>query len=155
MYFVTICARNRECLFGGINNPYVGAGLAPAHIELTAIGQIIDIHWQDIPNQHRHVNIDEYIIMPNHIHGILIIRAAARAAPTLGQVIGAFKSRCVIDYLKYIRHNNLNELAKIWQRNYYDHIIRNDKSLTKIRQYIINNPATWADDRENVNRPRD
>jgi len=162
MYFITICAINRECIFGEIDN--VGAGLAPArikgrpqgsplhaHIELTKIGQIIDTHWRNIPNQYNNIQIDEYVIMPNHIHGILIKRATARVAPTyLGQVIGSFKSKCVIGYLKYIRKNNLNKFAKIWQRSFYDHIIRNETSLRKIREYIIDNPLTCQFDIENI-----
>ena len=90
--------------------------------------------------------------MPNHFHGI-IIRDGASPSPTyLGRIIGSFKSQCAVDYLKYIRKNNLNLSAKIWQRNFHDHIIRNDKSLNKIRGYIINNPATWENDIENPDR---
>ena len=162
IYFITICAINRECIFGEIdNNIPVGAGLAPArikgrpqgsplhapaHIELTEIGQIIDTHWRNIPNQYNNIQIDEYVIMPNHIHGILIKRATV----TLGRVVGSFKSKCAIDYLKYIRRNNLNKSAKIWQRSFYDHIIRNERSLYKICKYIINNPLTWQFDIENI-----
>ena len=155
-YFVTICAKNRECIFSKINNgSYVGAGLAPAQnknpaVKLTIIGKIIDKHWRDIPNKYENVNIDEYMIMPNHMHGILIIRATARVAPTyLGQIIGSFKSRSADDYLKYINKNGINKSAKIWQRNYYDHIIRNEKSLYTMRVYIKNNPLNWQFDVEN------
>ncbi|MCQ9207999.1 MAG: transposase [Omnitrophica bacterium] len=172
IYYITICAVNRQCIFGKIdNNMPVGAGLAPARrkgrpqgsplhapahniapvcIELTEIGQIIDTHWRNIPNQYKNIEIDGYIIMPNHIHGILIKRATARVAPTssLGQIIGSFKSKCAIDCLKYIRKNNLNKSAKIWQRSFYDHIIRDERSLHKIRKYIINNPLTWQFDIE-------
>ena len=82
-YFITICSQNRKCIFGQIQNTKcVGAGLAPARIELTNIGKIIDQQWRDIPNQYKNIEIDEYIVMPNHIHGIVIIRAAVRAAPT-------------------------------------------------------------------------
>ncbi|MFA5271769.1 MAG: transposase [Candidatus Omnitrophota bacterium] len=162
-YYITICANNRKCIFGEVKNTKcVGAGLAPAHnktIELSIIGGIIDKQWRNIPNQFENTNIYEYVIMPNHFHGIIIIqnegnkRAAARAAPTyLGQIIGSFKSKCVVDCLKYIRINNLNLSAKIWQRSLYDHIIRNDKSLNNIRQYICNNPATWDSDMENPHK---
>ena len=151
-YYVTICTKNRECIFGKIQNTkYVGAGLAPARIKLTKIGQIIDTNWRNIPNQYDNIQIDEYTIMPNHIHGILIKRATARVAPTssLGQIIGSFKSKCVIDYLKCIQKNNLNKFAKIWQRSFYDHVIRNEISLHKTREYIIGNPLTWQSDIEN------
>jgi len=158
-YHVTICTKKHECIFGKINNICVGAPLAcarkniPSRIELSNIGKIIDTQWQDIPNQFDGIELDQYIIMPNHMHGILIInkRAQASGAPTaqLGQIIRSFKSKCVINCLKYIQTNNLNLSAKIWQRNYHDHIIRNNKSLQKAREYIINNPANWAEDEEN------
>lgn len=101
--------------------------------------------------------------MPNHFHGIIVIgkdiatitdnidasvmnpsflRAPARGAPTigLGSVIGSFKSRCINENLKYIEENDLNELGKFWQRNYYERIIRNHNELNKIRNYIWENP---------------
>jgi hypothetical protein len=81
-------------------------------------------------------------------------RAPARDAPTgfaasLGQIIGSFKSKCVNDCLRYIRDNKLNEIAKIWQRNYYEHIIRNDDEFNRIREYILNNPEQWDFDENN------
>jgi REP element-mobilizing transposase RayT len=68
---------------------------------------------------------------------------------TLGDIIGSFKSRCAMDYLKYIDENHLNESAKIWQRNYYEHIIRDRKELAAIRNYIKSNPYNWTEDEEN------
>jgi len=76
-------------------------------------------------------------------------RATARVAPTLGNVIGSFKSRCTNEWLKYIEQNNIDEIGKFWQRNYYERIIRNEKELNKIRNYIINNSLRWYDDPEN------
>jgi REP element-mobilizing transposase RayT len=108
----------------------------------------------DIPERYSHVYIDEYVIMPNHLHGILLFSsgasgATARVAPTLGQIIGAYKSRCVTDYLKFIGANNMDVIGKIWQRNYYEHVIRNEDELNKTREYIQLNPYQWADDDEN------
>ena len=73
-----------------------------------------------------------------------------RSAPTakLGSIIGAFKSRCVNENLKYIEENRVNELGKFWQRNYYERIIRNNSELIKIRQYISKNPLNWMEDEE-------
>ena len=90
--------------------------------------------------------------MSNHIHGILIIqnRAEASAAPTISQIIRSFKSRATMEYLQYIKRNNLDVSGKIWQRSFYDHIIRDDESLNKIREYIINNPLTWDEDENNL-----
>ncbi len=170
-YYVTICARNRECIFA---NP-VGASLAGALLFTCAlsfaddisftdtwIGRIINNNWRNIPHEYGDVDIDEFIIMPNHLHGILIFstgdkRAPARDAPTgfaasLGQIIGSFKSKCVNDCLRYIRDNKLNEIGKIWQRNFYEHIIRSDDELNRIRQYILNNPLLWDDDENNPAR---
>jgi putative transposase len=202
-YFVTVCARNRENLFADF---CVEAGLAPVpdhlntqlkgqpqglplHKEiapaqdfanvliLTTTGRIVEDNWRKIVNHT--VKTDAFVIMPNHIHGIIIIKPHAlgvgaglapapdspdndqgqpqglplhkeiASAPALGTIIGAFKSRCVKDYLKYIDENDLNESAKIWQRNYYEHVIRDRKELSTIRNYIKSNPANWAKDEEN------
>ena len=145
-YYVTLCSKNRDSIFSRI---HVGAGLAPAQVELTAIGKIIDKNWRNIHNEYANIDIDEFIIMPNHLHGILFKRATARVAPTLGQIIGKFKSKCSTEYLKYIYENNINDIAQIWQRNYYEHIIRSKESLEEIRKYIVNNPFTWESDEEN------
>jgi putative transposase len=199
-YFVTICTRNRENIFADF---CVGVGLAPTpnvvsnkgrprgsplqqgmalapnfipELVLTAAGKIIESNWRKINN--KNIKTDAFVIMPNHIHGIIIIKphtlgVGAGLAPaldvasdhgrprgsplhkndapalTLGSIIGAFKSRCVRDYLKFIDENNLNESAKIWQRNYHEHIIRDQKELAMIRNYIKSNPSNWSKDEEN------
>ena len=197
LYFITMCSLNREPIFTNLN---VGAGLAPAQGDvsdhtfnnisspdpadnkLTRIGEILDKQWNEIPSYFMNVTLDEYVVMPDHFHGILVIgnnqcigsdldeevttisgntnsigmglssgRAPARGAPTavtLGSIIGAFKSLCVNENLKYITENDLNELGKFWQRNYYERIIRNNCELEKIRHYIRNNPTNWMDDEE-------
>ena len=106
-YFVTVCSKKRQNIFGEIQHiKPVGAGLAPARTglapvrttpvrtALSIIGQIADHHWKNIPNAYVNVKFDEYVIMPNHIHGIIIIngRDGASPSPTLGQIIGSFKS---------------------------------------------------------------
>ena len=157
-YYVTICTHNREEIFGKYKN-IVGAPLACARnqntcarIELSIIGKIIDRQWNDIENQYDNVELDEYIIMPNHIHGILIInkREGASPSPTIPQIIRSFKSKSVLEYIKYINDNNLNVSGKIWQRSFYDHVIRNEQSLDAIREYISNNPLKWDDDENNM-----
>ena len=152
-YYITICSKNRENLFCEIEN-VVGAALASArvNIKLSKIGQIINHQWNDIPNQYKNIELDEYVIMPNHIHGIFIInkRAEASAAPTMSHIIRSYKSKCTMDYLTYINADNLNISGKILHRSFYDHIIRNDKSLQEIREYIINNPVNWETDEENI-----
>jgi REP element-mobilizing transposase RayT len=126
------------------------------NMELSPIGKIIDRQWNDIPNQYPYIGLDEYVIMPNHFHGIMIIEhpnktgAEASAAPTISKIIRAFKSKCAAEYLKYIQQNSLNVSAKIWQRSFYDHVIRTDGELNKIREYIANNPSQWENDEDNL-----
>lgn len=116
------------------------------------------MQWNDIPNQYDNIELDQYIIMPNHLHGILIInnrinelsRAQASGAPTIGQIIRSFKSKCTVEYVKYIKQNNLNISGKIWQRSFHDHVIRNEQTLNAIREYISNNPINWEQDINNL-----
>jgi len=149
-YFVTVCSKDRKKIFGDYKN--VGAPLACARIKLSIIGQIIDNQWNNIVNQYNHIKLDQYTIMPNHIHGILIInnRAEASAAPTIPEIIRSFKSKSTLQYVKYINDNNLNVSGKIWQRSFHNHIIRNEKSLNAIRNYIAINPENWENDVDNL-----
>ncbi|MCB4790753.1 MAG: transposase [Elusimicrobia bacterium] len=156
-YFVTICSKDRKNIFGEIE--VVGAGLASARykneIRLSKLGQLIDSQWQNIKKQYYNVELDQYIIMPNHIHGIIIVdnsvslRADARPAPTVSDIVCSFKSKCSVEYVKYIQQNNLNIPGKIWQRSFNDHIIRTANSLENIREYIMNNPVKWDEDENN------
>ena len=148
-YFINICTKNRECYFE----------------KYSVLKNIIKTEWENIPNRYPHIELDEYVIMPDHFHGIIFVVGAglapaqnnvlhdrfhwatARVAPTIGDVVGSFKSRCVVEWLKYISKNNINEFGKFWQRNYYEHIIRNEPELNRIREYIINNPIQWQLDK--------
>ncbi len=175
-YFVTICTRNASDEKGiGValaatpdldnefhNNDFTSTPTTA--FELTEIGRIVEHNWLDLNNRFSTIDLDEYIIMPNHFHGIVIIdkqnqlstkderqRVAARATPTLGTIIGAFKSKSIHihDILEYISEKQLNIIGKIWQKNYYEEIIRNEKELGRVREYIRNNPKNWAEDEEN------
>ena len=155
-YYVTICANDRECIFWKHNNnTNVGAAFtsAPNNIQLSISGEIIDKQLHAIQNQFKNVRLDEYIIMPNHVHVIIEItkRVEASTTPTLSLIIRSFKSRCTNDYCQYIKTNNLNISGKLWQRNYYEHIIRNENELNHIKKYIQENPYRWMDDKENPN----
>ena len=146
MYFITICTRNRGLYFW-------------AYPELK---EIVSRQWQKLTERYPNLILDEFIIMPNHIHGIIIVgatlavaqnnRAGARPAPTIGKIVGTFKSLCVNDWLIYIEENRIDGVGKFWQRNYYEHIIRNENELNKIREYIQNNSLKWFLDRENPDR---
>lgn len=118
VYFVTVCSYKKECLFST-----VGAGLASAQdkrntIELKAPGKIILENWNRISEMHVNVIVDDIVVMPNHVHGIIMIenrnRVDARPTPTLGDIICSFKSRCVTDYIKFISENNLIFSGSIW-----------------------------------------
>ena len=147
-YFVTICTYGRIEWFGKIiDNAMV----------LNDNGYFCKRYWGDLSNHYDNVICDEYVIMPNHIHGILIIdnnkREGRRPSPTysylLSDIIRGFKTFSANSINKTILASNKFK----WQRSFHDHIIRNDKSLNNIREYIINNPATWEKDENNINIP--
>ncbi len=148
-YYITICAQNRECLFGDITN---------SHMHLNDPGKIINRIWKEIPQFYKGIGIDEYVIMPNHIHGIIIIEngnpigQAQGPAPTitLPDLIKRYKTLTTRKYIDGVRSNSWKPFKKrLWQRNYYEHIIRNDIELDEIRKYITDNPAKWAEDKDN------
>jgi REP element-mobilizing transposase RayT len=140
-YFVTTVCRDRVLL-----------------LEDPRFQEVAEETWLWLADQYKFVHLDEYVIMPNHLHGIIVIRdtcrGGSRAAPTqtprpkpLGQLVGAFKT---------VSTKRINEIrgmlgVPVWQRNYYERVIRNDEELSRIRQYIVDNPAHWEEDRENPN----
>ena len=149
-YCVTICTQNRECTFGNI---------VSGKIALSAIGTIVEKCWREIPAHFPHVSLDAFVVMPNHIHGILLIakgRGTACRAPTLERfgkpvadsvptIVRSLKSAVT----KQINAVRRSQSVSIWQRNYYERVIRSEEELHRIRQYIVNNPLRWALDREN------
>jgi REP element-mobilizing transposase RayT len=152
-YFVTVCIQNRSCLFGSIVN---------GEMKLNNAGRIAQEVWEELPARFPQVGIDGFIVMPNHIHGILMVgaqfiapsdspfdviknpaRSVIGRAPALGEIIRAYKA---------ISTRKIRPTVKAdfrWQRNYYEHIVRNEESLNRIREYILNNPIQWDVDREN------
>jgi len=142
-YFVTICSNNRIKWFGNIENN---------HMVLNLSGQIVRQQLQWLEKRYSYIKLDEYIIMPNHIHGIIIIKnyvgngrdRSLQQIKSLSSIIGAFKTTSS----KLIHRNKLLEFK--WQKSFHDHIIRNDKSLHQIREYIINNPLNWNNDENNI-----
>ena len=115
--------------------------------------------WEKLPECFAHLLLDQYIIMPNHLHGIIIIhiddafRATTKVAPTIGRIIGAFKSVTTCQYINRIKSDNWPAFEKrLWQRNYYEHIIRNETSLYNIKEYIYYNPINWHKDKMNQHR---
>ena len=195
-YFITICTHNRKQRFGEIvragftpaqnyqpEQPQGlpprdanGAGFTPdqnAKMQLNEYGQIAQDQWLQIPARFENIESGAFIIMPNHIHGILVIHdpedettnigvgvGANIGVPTgqpqigqpqglsvqlvqLGNIVGAYKSLVANECLEIYKTKN-ETMGKLWQRNYYEHIIRDEKSYLEIAQYIFNNPAKWA-----------
>ncbi len=149
-YFVTVCTLDRECVFGEI---------ADGQMRLNPLGEIVQACWRSLPQHFSHLELDVIVIMPNHVHGIIVLNGvgAQHAAPlhrhphtnvppgSLGAIVRSFKSAA---------SKQINELrtppgTPLWQRNYYEQIVRNADELHSIRQYIVNNPLQWALDREN------
>jgi REP element-mobilizing transposase RayT len=178
-YFVTICTKNRECV---LDDPIVNG--------------IIKVVWLALPSWFPTIELDEFIIMPNHTHFVIWLGVGTsladvhdagiplagilegdnadagiqdgdkpraytipqprkiNTAPALGDVVGAFKSLVFKVYLDWIELNDPSRRAKFWQGNYYEHIVRNDRELNAIRQYIIDNPFNWKLDRDNLENIR-
>lgn len=164
-YFITICADNRECLFGRIVN---------GEMILNELGLIVRAEWIKTAQLRDYVVLGEWIIMPNHFHCIIIIRGfvppgrgAARRAPTapiepinnqtsapfeqfgkptvgsIPTIIRSFKSAVT----KAVNEHRHTPGALVWQRNYYEHIIRDDEDYARIAEYIVNNPLGWENDK--------
>ena len=126
---------------------------------LNDAGRIAEKIWQEIPDHFDNVKIDAFIVMPNHVHGIIVItdahvgarhasplhRSHRQSKPTLGTIVGSYKSAVT----KQINRSGGAPATPVWQRNYYENVIRNESALHDIRQYILHNPAKWADDPEN------
>jgi len=173
-YFVTLCTHRRECILGDI---------ADGNVQLNQFGEIVKEEWLRTEQIRPEITMDEFMVMPNHMHGIIMIRndihnksvgahggapqdrahinvpwdrayrgvrahggAPLRREPkTLGSIIAGFKS-VVTHRINLLRKT---PLTPIWQRNYYEHVIRDEENLNRIRQYIIDNPVKWDEDEEN------
>ena len=157
-YYVTIVTYQRDCLFGEIKND---------EMVLSNLGKIADECWRAIPEHFPNVELGAYVVMPNHVHGIILINnnhrtttnlssfvGATHASPlrkqpngpvpgSLGAVIGSFKS--AVSKRIGRQHN----ATGIWQRNYYEHIIRDEKDLQNKTDYINANPSLWDNDDDN------
>ena len=145
MYFITICCENKKNYFGKICCRRGGALLHPI-IELSSIGKIISEQWYELKNRYQNILFDQFVVMPNHIHGIIIIdneQAEQSPAPTIGNIICAYKS-----ITTKLSNKNDNFLGRtIWQRGYYDHIIRNEAEYQKIWEYVDTNQLKWELDK--------
>ena len=118
-------------------------------LELTYTGEIIEKILLNLENEYKNVNIYDYIIMPNHIHFVIELCewADTGPAPTIPEIICSFKTRTTYEIIKEIKNNRIEPFKnKIWQRNYYEHVIRKEKEYLEIAEYINNNPYNWEKD---------
>ena len=138
-YFITICTQDKIKTLSDID---VGRGLAPANVHLTRYGVIADNQIRAISQRYPDVHITKYVIMPNHIHILMVIDSAAGASPrpTVMDVICTFKS------LTTRICNQNGHSGKLFQTSFYDHIVRTDQDYRDIWTYIDDNPAKWAED---------
>jgi REP element-mobilizing transposase RayT len=156
-----------ECVLGKIQN---------SKVKLSPIGEVVYRCWKEIPNHFNMVKLDVFTVMPNHFHAILFLEVGARFIvpkikeksgfdksnpyiknnpmalnqPTLGKIIRSFKAKTAHQIRKYIKFNHFQ-----WQRNYYEHVIRNEEELNLIRRYILYNTLQWQYDRENPEHVQD
>ena len=171
MYFVTVCTYHRRCLFGKIIRDTM---------RLSAMGNMVAEQWCALPRRFEHIALDEFIVMPNHIHGIIKIidtentplaieqtsqtrrgdpcgrpksRQSAKNRVPLGNVVGAFKSLCVYRLKQRAKQNASDCMTgKLWQRNYWEHVIRGNEDLMRVREYIQYNPMQWKWDSLNPHK---
>ncbi|MGO9619886.1 MAG: transposase [Desulfobaccales bacterium] len=148
-YFITICTHNRLCLLGEVIDQ---------EMRLNALGRAIASEWLQTAKLRSYVRLDYYGIMPNHFHAIFFLQnhewATQRVAPTqenspsgpapcsVGAIVGQFKSQAT----KRINSSGRISIEHLWQRNYYEHVVRDEDDLNRIRQYIEDNPASWLED---------
>ncbi len=138
-YFVTVVVDERERSLGHISD-----GL----IKLTDTGELVVRGWKWLAEQYTYVSLDEFIVMPNHLHGILLFDNDKARGLTLGRIVAAFKT---------ITTREINCLRntpgkRFWQKDFYEHVIRNERDMARIREYIVNNPLQWSLDKENPER---
>jgi REP element-mobilizing transposase RayT len=167
-YFITICSHNKQFLFGNV---------ADGQMHRNDYGEIVQKEWFGSATIRKEIQLDAWMVMPNHVHGIVMITPVAAHGhapgtatalhPTVPRGVGAHghaplqrRPRSLATFVggfKGTVKSRINEMrrtlgAPVWQENYYEHIIRNGDELNKIREYILTNPSRWANDRENPER---
>jgi len=146
-YFVTVCTHRRECLFGEV---------AEGKMHLSEVGMVLQAVWDKLPHRYSNTGIDVDMIMPNHFHGIITIDVGAihespLRMPTLTSSRRKMLLSKMLGYFKMNSAKQINQLRAtpgqpVWQRNYYEHVIRNEIDLEETREYIQNNPLKWLED---------
>ena len=144
-YFVTICTKDRQCLLGSI----VGAAISrPPSLVPTQVGKVVDAAIQAIPAHYPTVHVDKYVVMPNHVHLLLMFSPPADgrliAAPTSAVGSDAPSLSQVVGHMKRVVSRTLG--TSLWQKSFHDHIIRNEREYRIIWEYIDTNPLRWTED---------
>jgi putative transposase len=139
LYFVTVCTYRRKCFLGTVHED---------EMTLSRLGELVQCQLVELPRRLPGVSVDSFVVMPNHVHAIVGLSSRARQASPLrlGHVVGAFKAGSSREI------NGRQPAVAVWQRGYYDHIVRNDSDLERIQEYIDTNPVRWALDPENPAR---
>jgi putative transposase len=141
-YFLTVCTHNRELVLGEV---------VDGRMELNIYGRIVSARWCNLPRYHAHMELSAFVVMPNHIHSIIVIRSdsaeQAKRCP-VSEIVRGFKT---------FSSRRINEMrgtpgTPVWQRNYWEHVIRDQDSFNRIHDYILTNPLRWHLDRENPYR---
>jgi putative transposase len=151
-YFITICTHKRRCILGEV----VGD-----EMRLNNAGRLVETEWLSTARVRPYIILDAFVVMPNHLHAIFFIHdkagATHRVAPTgdkscagpepasVGAIVGQFKSRVT----KKINSWRGSPIGSLWQRNYYEHVVRDEEDLNRIREYIQDNPRRWTEDENN------
>ena len=150
MYFVTVCSHERRCVFGSVR-----AHQGVPHVVPNVYGRIVSEEWERSALLRESISLDSWVLMPNHLHALVLINAPCEtAAPqhispsqqrkprSLSSLMAQFKATATRRIHAHRRERDLPE-AVVWQRNYYDHIVRSEDDARRIREYIANNPARW------------
>jgi len=135
-YFITVCTHRSACLFGRISDGVV---------RLNALGTLVETCWQALPMHYLHAELDAFVVMPNHIHGILVLVDESSKRHGLPEIVRAFKTFSS----RRVNETRNSGGTQVWQRGYYEHVIRNERSLGRIQSYIETNPLRWELDKEN------
>ena len=139
-YFVTICVEDRARVFGDVFD---------AEMALTRLGRTVEEAWRGLPRRFRGLAIDAFVVMPNHVHGLLWLEHDdTLSQPALGDALGWFKTVTTNLYIHGVRDAGWPSYdRRLWQRTFHEHIVRNESDMERIRSYIVNNPANWHEDR--------
>ena len=131
--------------------------VADGSVQLNEAGRMVQMAWDHLPHRFPFASVEAFVVMPNHVHGIVVLAGAdhkdrpygkgdrpkGTLPGSLGRVVQAFKSVTTCEYIAGTKLKNWPYPGKLWQRSYYDHIVRNEDDLNRIRQYIATNPARW------------